>query len=232
MSDYLILENKFVGSDIALLFQSREFFHLHAQPGASYFELFHKGNVKAIVHFSPMGEDGNWRSPARGTFAGISFVEDLKFNELMSFLNGVESLLRAKGAKALEILPAPQAHDAVAFARQVYLLRSCGFETIRCDLNQSLEFDARSLSDRMSYGNLKRLRKCERDGLVARQLSLSDLSLVYDTLLINRNSKGNTLSMTLSQLQLMVDTFPQDVVLFGCPIGDHLASAAFCLRLS
>ena len=232
MNDFTFVENGFVGSDNFVLFQNPAFFSLHAQPGASYFELCHKGRTKANIHFTPVDGDNTWRSPARGTFAGLSFVEDLKFTELFSFLKNVEFSLRCKGAKVLEVLPAPQAHDVIAFARQIYLLRAFGFETTRCDLNQSLEIDARSLSERMSYGNLKRLRKCERDGLIAKQLPLSDLPLVYETLVINRASKGNSLSMSLAQLQQMVYAFPEDVVLFGCPHGQNLASAALCLRIS
>jgi hypothetical protein len=232
MSDYTIAENDFVGSDSVLLFQSHTFFQMHALSSACYFELCHKGKVKAHIHFTPVDGDGAWRSPARGTFGGLGFLEDTDLNELLLFFKNVESSLRTKGANALEILPAPQAYDPVAFAKQVYLLRSCGFEIIRCDLNQSLNIDERSLSDRMSYSNRKRLRKCEREGLVAMQLTLSDLPLVYQTLFINREKNGHTLSMSLAQLQLMVDTFPEDILLFGCSHENHLAAAAYCLRLS
>ena len=214
------------------LFHQPAFFLMHASSGGAYFELVHKGHSLACLHFTPINDKGTWRSPARGTFAGLSFAQDLKFRELFSFIEGVESSLRSRGAKYLEVLPPPQAHCAAAFAQQVYLLRSLGFETTQCDLNQSLEIDSRSLSDRMSYGNLKRLRKCEREGLVAQPLPISVLPQVYETLAINRANKGNSLSMTMTQLQKMADTFPQDIIMFGCPHGDHLAAAAVCLRLS
>lgn len=232
MSDFTLVENEFVGSDRKELFQQHAFFRLHAVRGGSYFDLCLKGRSAALIHFTPVDEEGTWRSPARGTFAGLSFDVDLKFRDLFTFFEGVESALLAKGAKSLEVLPAPQAHDASSFAKQVYLLRLFGFETIQCDLNQSLEIDNRSLSERMSYGNLKRLRKCNREGLVARQLPQSALPQVYETLAINRASKGNSMSMTLAQLQEMVDTLPENVLLFGCPNGGQLAAAALCLRLS
>lgn len=232
MSVYTLVENAFVGSDRNELFQQPAFFRLHAESGGVYFDLCHKGRSAALIHFTPVDREGAWRSPARGTFAGLSFDVDLKFRELFTFFEGVESALRAKGAKSLEVLPAPQAHSATNFAQQVYLLRLFGFETIQCDLNQSLEIDSRSLSERMTYGNLKRLRKCNREGLVARQLTHSDLPQVYETLSINRASKGNSMSMTLPQLQVMVDTLPENVILFGCSDGGQLAAAALCLRLT
>lgn len=232
MSDYTLLENAFIGSNRDELFQQPAFFRLHAESGGAYFELCRKDRAAALIHFTPVDGKDTWRSPARGTFAGLSFEADLKSRELFAFFEGVESALRAKGAKNLEVLPAPQAHNATLFAQQVYLLRLFGFEIVQCDLNQSLDIDSRSLSERMSYGNLKRLRKCNREGLVARQLPQSDLSQVYETLAINRASKGISMSMTLAQLQLMVETLPKNVILFGCSDGDHLAAAALCLRVS
>lgn len=232
MTDYSLVENAFVGSDRDELFQHEAFFRLHDELGGAYFELCRRGRAAAVIHFTQVDVEGTWRSPARGTFAGLSFDVDLKFRELSTFFEGVESALRAKGAKSLEVLPAPQAHNATNFAQQVYLLRLFGFETIQCDLNQSLEIDSRSLSERMNYGNLKRLRKCNREGLVARQLPHADLPQVYETLSINRANKGNSMSMTLTQLQVMVDTLPENIILFGCPDGGQLAAAALCLRLS
>ena len=231
-SPYKILENAFLGTKDLSLFHQPAFFRLHASSGGAYFELAHKGQSLACLHFTPVNDKGTWRSPARGTFAGLSFAPDLKSRELFSFFEGVESSLRSRGAKYLEVLPPPQAHGGAAFAQQAYLLWSLGFETTQCDLNQSLEIDSRSLSDRMTYGNLKRLRKCDREGLVAKPLPISALPLVYEALAINRANKGNSLSMTMTQLQTMADTFPQDIILFGCPHGNHLAAAALCLRLS
>jgi len=229
---HLILENAFLGTKEFPLFQQPAYFHLHASSDGVYFELAHKGLSVACIHFTRVNNEDTWRSPARGTFAGLSFSPDVKPRELFFFLEGVESSMRSRGAKCLEVLPPPQAHDTVAFAQQFYLLRSLGFEISQCDLNQSLEIDSRSLSDRMTYGNLKRLRKCTREGLIAQPLQISALPQVYETLAINRTSKGNNLSMTMAQLKSMIEMFPNDVILFGCPHGDRLAAAALCLRLS
>lgn len=232
MSEYTLIENGFVDTGCLELFQQPAFFRMHAPIEGAYFELRHKERILACVHFAPVDENGTWRSPARGTFAGLSFSADLKFRELTRFFSDVESALRRKGAKKLVILPAPQAHGASAFALQVYLLRSAGFEIEQCDLNQSLEIDKRSLRERMSYGNLKRLKKCEREGWLAERLPLASLPQVYSTLTTNRNAKGYSLSMSLVQLQTMCTTFPEAVILFGCHKNEQLASAAVCLKLS
>ena len=69
MSKNIFFENAFVGTDNDELFQCPAFFRLHAQLGASYFELCNKVNTKALIHFSPVDSEGTWRSPAKGTFA-------------------------------------------------------------------------------------------------------------------------------------------------------------------
>jgi hypothetical protein len=123
------------------------------------------------------------------------------------------------------------AHDPTAFATQTYLLRACGYETSQCDLNHSLEVDEQPLAERMSYGNLKRLRKGVRERLIAQALPGTDLPEVYDTIAANRASKGHEMSMSLSQLKAMADGFPEAVKLFGCRMGSELVAAAVCLQV-
>lgn len=232
MADYTFQDNVFLGADTTSLFQQAAFFRLHAGERGRFFEWAADCKVAASVHFTPVGEDGLWRSPANGTFAGFAFEPKFKVRDFFAFSDRIEATLREEGAKRLEVLPAPMSHDPVSFSNQLYLLRTCGYEMTRCDLNQSMEIDARSLSARMTYGNNKRLRKCQREGLLGKQLPLSALPEVYESLVANRSGKGHVLSMTLLQLQTMVDTFPTSIVLFGCQDGASLAAAGLCIRLS
>jgi hypothetical protein len=235
MGSYRLIENEFVGSKSAQvlggLFHQPAFFRLHAAGPASYFQWADDERVAASIHFTAAA-DGLWRSPARGTFAGYACRPDLPVEESFAFHDAVEARLAAQGARRIEVLPAPMAHDPVAFANQLYLLSARGYEITQCDLNQGLEVNMTPLTDRMTYGNVKRLRKCKREGLSAQPLPANSLGDVYDTLAVNRASKGHAMSMTLTQLQTMADTFPDALALFGCRDGERLAAAALCLRLS
>jgi hypothetical protein len=212
------------------LFQSRAFFELHAAGSGVFFEWAHGQRVVASIHLTPLS-DGLWRSPARGTFAGYAFEPSVSQEDLGAFHDAVLQSLVDRGARQIEILPAPMAHDAVAFTNQVYVLRSRGYAISQCDLNHSMEVTDQSLAERMTYGNLKRLRKCEREGLHAEQLPLQDLGAVYEVIEANRQAKGHAMSMSLSQLQTMAERFPDAIVLFGSRDGARLAAAALCLRL-
>lgn len=231
MSVLHILEDEFRGEPDSL-FHLPAFHALHRseRPGG-YFELFDGRQVRASIHFTAL-DDGTWRSPARGTFGGLWAGPELGLAELQSFLGQVDARLLAAGAQRAEVLPMPQVHDPVGFARSVYLFRALGYGVESCDLNHSLDVDERPLAERMSYGNRKRLNKCLREGLAAQELAAPELTQVYDALAANRQSKGYQLSMTLPQVQDMAERFSDRVVLFGVPTAGVLAAAALCFRLS
>jgi Acetyltransferase (GNAT) domain len=226
-----LLENRFVGPVLGSLFHSPDFHRLHARGAGLYFEWAVQGQVQASIHFTGQ-ENGLWRSPGRGTFAGYAWSPSLPLDSLWAFHQAVLQRLQAQGARQVQILTAPMAYDPLAFSQQTYLLRSTGFDITRCDLNQSLELDSRPLAEHISYGNLKRLRKCQREGVVAELLGPDALAAVVDTLTANRAAKGHTLSMTLEGLAQMQQRFPEQVFLYGAQAGHEQAAAAFCLRLN
>lgn len=231
MGELRLVDNGGSDGGPGCLFHAQAFFRLHARDAGHYFEWVHKGRVDASVHFT-RGDDGLWRSPARGTFAGYATRGGIRHEELFAFHSAVMARLADEGARQVEVLPAPMSHDPIAFANQVYALHAGGFRITRCDLDQSLEVTPLPLAERMDYANLKRLRKCRREGLAAQALPASALAAVYDTLAANRAAKGRGLSMTLPELQVMADRFPQAMRLFGCRDGERLIAAALCLRLS
>lgn len=218
------------------LFQQAHYFDFHARgeerADGRYFTWWIGDAPVASIHFTALA-DGCWRSPARGTYAGYAFVPELALDELLAFHDQVEQRLRRLGARVLEVLPVPMAHDPRAFSVQTYALRSRGFEVSRCDLNQSLDVDDRPLSERMSHGNRKRLAKCEREGLRCVQVDAEALAPVYDTIAANRAARGFPVSMSLAQLQAMAGEFPEVLRLFACQRdGDtEMAAAAVCLSL-
>lgn len=230
MSDSRLLENVFAAPSLGGLFHGPSFFRLHAGGRGCFFEWELDGQVVASVHFTPL-DGGLWRSPSRGTYAGFASVPGLRQEVMFDFHDAVLARLSRLGAKRVEVLPPPMAHDPVGFTNQVYLLHARGYTLTQCDINHSLQVDERALQERMSYGNVKRLRKCHKEGLQAVPLPPDALPRVYETLAANRASKGYAMSMTLSQLQEMAQQIPGAMHLFGCGAGDELAAAALCLRL-
>lgn len=231
MSAYRLLENAFAAPTLGSVFHGAAFHRLHAPDGGgAYFEWLSGDTVVASIHFTQTAA-GHWRSPARGTFGGFACAPGLRLDALFEFHDAVLARLAQLGAATVEILPPPMAHDAAAFSNQMYVMATRGYAITQHDLNHTLEVDPRGLDERMSYGNLKRLRKCEREGLTARPLPQHALAAVYDTLAANRAAKGHELSMSLAQLERMAAQLPGVMHLFGCGDVGSLAAAALCLRL-
>lgn len=232
MSTYTLAINAFKTAGNESLFHGPAFFALHDNGTGLYYEwLDDAGAPVARIHFTETAKN-YWRSPARGTFAGFDFKTGLDLEALFQFLDAYEADLKARGAQTIEILLPPAAHNPEAFSLTFYLLHARQYETARCDLNYSLNVDTTPLFGRISYGNQKRIKKCRREGFTSAELPLSDLPKVYETLAVNRASKGNALSMSLEQLQAMAQALPGTLVLFGAQSGDVLAASAICLRLS
>lgn len=211
------------------LFHRPEFYHLHADQESVFFEWLVDEKVVASIHFGPIG-DGLWRSPARGTYAGYWTTPAISVDELLAFHAAVETRLKVLGATSLEILPVPEAHSQSRFAIQCYALLSSGFRIGQCDLNYTARMDG-PLSERMSYGNRKRLKKCANEGLIAERLPLQDIDAVYAVIAANREGKGYPLSMTLEQVREMAVAFPEDLLLFGMTSAGELIAGAICLRV-
>lgn len=224
-----LLENAFRHTPDSL-FHRPAFFRLHATAEARLFEWLVDDAVIASIHFAPTGE-GRWRSPTRGTYAGYWTNPTVAIEELLAFHLAVESRLTELGARSIEILPAPEAYDVPGFAIQLYVLQSSGYQIGQCDLNYTASTEGAPPSERMNYGNRKRLKKCEREGLIASLLPIGALEAVHSAIAANRQAKGYELSMTLDQLKEMATAFPDDMLLFGIPADQELAAAALCLKV-
>jgi RimJ/RimL family protein N-acetyltransferase len=226
-----LVENAFMPSNIDLLFNQPEYFRLHDNGSGRFFQWQESDRVVGAVHFTEVAE-GIYRSPALGTFGGYSFDGDPNPPRMLAFHDAIEHRLRGIGARELEILLAPADHDQAAFATVVYVLQSRGFQIGRTDLNYSLEVNGDPFDQRISYGNRKRLKKCAREGVLARQLGNDCLADVYDVIARNRAQKNYPVSMTLEALSQMVELFPDRFSLFGAEHDGTLIASAVCIALT
>lgn len=226
-----ILENSFHQNCTDNFFCNPTFYKKISSKESVYFELKSKNQIAAKIFFSAL-PDSKWRSPGRGTYSGYVFDDNLPISDLFSFHQSVCQTISKKGGKYIEILLPPQSHDPVSFSKQFYMLLSDGFFVSRCDLNYSLNINSDNFLDRISYGNIKRCKKCSREGWIANQLPTSSLIDVYKTIETNRKSKGNVVSMALTELQEMVELFPDKYVLFGIEVNSILIASAICIRVS
>lgn len=233
MSDYKFVHNCFYEPNLGAIFQHKSFLDLHNQSSDFfYFEYLKFDKVIASIYFCKSLND-RWRSPLRGTFSGLHFGADVKLNELLDFMMQVEDFMRGHGAKSLEILAPPLAHQTSLNSRQIYLLYSLGYQFNQCDLNYTMTVSPQPFENYLSVGNKKRLKKCRRSNLFAARLPINNLPQVFEVIEKNRKEKGYKVSMTLIELENMANTFSKETYLFGVQdlSKQALIAGAVCFRI-
>jgi hypothetical protein len=238
-----LLVDVFAPSAPTHIFNTPEFFRLHAKGGAlgHYFQLVDSKSdtVLATLHFTEISP-GFYRSPARGTFGGISCNHDPSLEQLEAFVRAIEHFLVARGGKKFQVLLAPASHNLSLFSTSVSLLSRQGYEVRRqdlndeliVDLNYDLLVDVAPLSEHMDYGNRKRLNKCLREGFVSARLGKDRYAEAYEVIAQNRRRKNFPVSMDFSSIMTLVDMFDEDISFFGIDRADELVAAAICVAVS
>lgn len=232
-----LLVDVFAAGPRTHLFNTPEFFRLHAGTGTRghYFQLAEHAGEQALacVHFTEVSP-GTWRSPARGTFGSFSLANQGSTDDLELLLHGAERYLAALGAQELVMVQPPGGHDAVQVADSTGMLLRNGYTTLYPDINQDLQVDERTLPERMSRGNLKRFRKCEREGWQFVQLPPERHGQAYQLIADNRRRRGHPLTMTHEGVIAMEKLFPGRVPYFGLVRDgnpDDMAASAICMRI-
>ncbi|WAG77622.1 GNAT family N-acetyltransferase [Metapseudomonas furukawaii] len=226
----MLAVDRFLTQEGLALFNTPAFFQLHAIGRAHYFQWLQGGRAVACIHFTEV-KPGLFRSPARGTYAGLSSLPEVRTEELAAFLAAVQEHLRALGAQRLEVLLPPARHDVAQFSNQYYLMRALGFVETGLDLNFGMAVTAQPFIERIAPNNQRRLRKCRREGLLATQLDDGELGAVHALLEEHHRHKGYPMSMSRAQLQTMLELFPGQLRLFGCQHGERLVAAAICVQI-
>ena len=234
---YEIRINEFLRGGVTHIFNEPAYFQLHAsRKDDCYFQLVRRSDTKVCATLAFYAEpQGHFVSPRRGTFGGPSISPDLDVAEVERFIQDVLAHVAELGAHSLEMKCAPFSHDPALSSIVANVLFRAGATLSGFDLNYDLRVDARPLSARMDYGSRKRLQKCMREGFVAAQSDASELGRVYEVIRANRQRRAFPMTMSVSQLQDMLTTFPDRVKLFAVfadTTRTQIVAAAICVAIS
>lgn len=228
MAIHTLSVNRFVDPRRYHLFYSEDFFKLHDDGTGRYYEWLDQDNRPVAAIHAGQIEPGVWRSPFRGTFAGFDFTDDLP----VAFIDAVLADLKAQGAKSLEVLFAPSAHNPHKDEIAVKTLKNAGFSITREDVNFTIDVTDTPLSQRMRSQQKQRIQKCLNKNFTVSEAPVDRLPAVYSIIAANAKARGFSVSMTLDQLEAMHAALPGSLVPFAVMHGDIIASAAVCVRIS
>lgn len=231
-----LLVDLFAPSAPTHIFNTPEFFKLHAGgDGAKghYFQLAERksGTVLAVLHFTETSP-GSYRSPARGTFGGISAPAELSLESIEAFAGAVETVLRDIGATSLHIVMPPASHDAPMLAKCFNVFTRRGFCVAGQEINYDLDVNKTPFSGRIDYGNRKRLNKCLREGFATVRLGPDSRESAYQIIAENRRRKGYPVTMDFPAILAMIDLFGDRMRFFGVTRDSGLVAAAICIAVS
>jgi hypothetical protein len=229
--------NHFLPADGNHIFNEADYFKLHS--GSSndvYAQLVRTGDnrVCATISFYESGDKVR-ASPKRGTFGGLGLNCPLDAQTVERFLVVLFDHLKANGAREIDLKCAPFSHDLPLSSLVSNILLRRGAVITSQELNHDMAIDARPFSERIGYGNAKRIRKCLREGFIAEQIDVSWFEDAYNVIRDNRLRRGYPVSMTAEQLGTMVETFPGRLHFFAVYPDSRklrIVAAAICIAVS
>jgi len=230
---YQVLVNEFVSCDWCTIFNTSDFFNLHKNGRAFYFQLClgHPRQSVGVVHFTEV-EPGSFRSPRRGTFGGFEFNRPLRVELMERFVDEVEQVLEENGARRIELLDPPANFDACNAGVLANVLCRRGYVPQTPDLAYLLPIDRNPLWEKLKPSRRQRIHRCQREGITVAQLGPDRHKEVYDVIAENRMTKHFPVTMSYDAIQEMVHAFPDRMIFFGAFDGDSMIASSICVKVS
>lgn len=219
------------------IFNEPEYFRVHwMSENDVYAQLVRSSDsrVYATLAFHETS-NGIFVSPGRGTFGGVSLNNGLDLLVVEKFLRAVTDHLRGRGAKRIRVRCAPASHDPSLFAIVFNTLSRLDFQPERPEINYDMRVDSRLFTERVDYGNVKRIRKAEREGFICERVDAALLPALHELLEKNRARMGISISMSIAQLAEMANIFPERFHLFAAyrdASRQNLVAAAVSIELA
>lgn len=214
------------------IFNSVEYFLLHKSSNSIYLCFYLENNIVGACHFSEK-EKGIWRSPIIGTFGSIDFNEKLDLTMKNEAIILLIDYFKNKNANQIILLSAPFSHNLHNSSTLFNILLNNGFSILNQDINHSINVDGLSLIEKMKRNNKKRIKKCDREGIVFEQVHSEDsIKEVYKIIKSNRDYKGFSISMSFEQIIEMYNRFPGEMYFFQSTFGYKGIAASICIKIN
>lgn len=219
------------GLDWMDFFNTPEFFNFSFSTNSKFLSFFQKDELIGVCNLAKINE--RFVSPVIGTFGGISLLPGLSSDIILKITACFSNYIDLNNLRPLDVILKPICHNLSQQSTLLSGLLSNGFLIDFVDLDQYLKVDDLSFAEKLKRNNLKRLNKC----LVANfTFSLvsdnSDLLIVYNTIKLNRESKGYSMSLTFEQVLKSKNYFPNRYFFFAAKNAQGLVVASsICLNL-
>lgn len=203
-----------------------------SRDGWSAFSLIDADAKKIVaqIHFHISNEVAS--SPYKAPFGSFEFSTFLSPEALFKFIVDVENTLKEKGVRKIQIKDTPQIYRPEQAALLSVLLQDAGYKISATEIHTSIAVDEKPWGDKISYAELKRLKKGKRENLVFARLDESNFEKIYKFIQSCRQERGTSLSLTLDEIKNVAAFCVEDFLLFSVFQGDEMIAASVSLKVN
>ena len=211
------------------LFHNPEFLALKGKSGWRSFFVTHPKQKKVVVSLFLHVEGDVASSSRQSPFGTIEFSSDILPETLYKFLEFVEGKLA--GIRKIIIKSSPFYYDAAKSGLLQTFLFNRGYEVIDAEVGAVLPITA-SFEDGLNRLEKRHLKKCVESDLHYIFHDVKELENIYAFIHSCRQRKGYPLSMTLQELLLAAEAFPDRYLPVGVYHQNELIAASIAVRIT
>jgi hypothetical protein len=206
--------------------------HLALQSPKDWLSFFIQDNnaseIKGAVYFNL--KDHEAKSAVKSPFGSFLFSDSVSRDQLVEFVQFVESELKNAGTGIVLIKNQPQTYSKKNEMLHEVMLE-CGYAIGSEETSAVISVTDKSFESGLHKSEKKRLRKCRENDLVFEIMLLTQLQKIYIFLEACRKEKGYALSMTFNEIQELVRVFPERVILTTVISKNQIIAANISIRV-
>ncbi|MCU0446165.1 MAG: GNAT family N-acetyltransferase [Microscillaceae bacterium] len=223
---------KYARAFVGFLFNEPE--HIGQQADNQWFSfyLLDSKNKKLVARFSVCWQGAQGFSPARAPFGSIELGEDLNLEILHWYWQFIEDFLLKKNIQSLEIKNYPFAYAPSNATHLTNLFLQNGFQIVQTDLNYHIPISLLGFEPYLAPMELRRLRKCQKNGFYFQKWDSPDLAIVYEFILKARTRKNYPMSLNYIDFESLFLRFPADFQVFTLSFQGELAALTVAVSVN
>lgn len=225
-------------SELPAFYQPGFFFneprHLHQQTTGPFYVLsaLNRRTGRAEARCAFFVDADQAISPATAPFGSVEFAEILPESVLDAFIQTLVNAVRAVGAlTTLRLVNYPNCYAPEQAARLSVALLRHGFQRIEAHQTFFLPITPEPFEQTIVAAERRRLRKCREAGFRADHWPLPNIARVVAFLEETRRQQGYALTLLTERLTSLLQTFPEQFVVFTVRDDAQLAALTVAVRV-
>jgi hypothetical protein len=214
----------------SFLFNDKRHLQLQAETWLNFY-LLRNADHKVIAHLPLFIQGQKAYTPFRAPFGSFSLVRQIIPLVLYQFIQECEKQLLKKKVTHLQLKEPP-----LFYRRNGELLHTIlfnlGYSASLAEVSSGVTIDQIKFEEKIQERKQRKLRQMKIKGFLFKKMKIDELDTVYNFLLKCRTQRGQSLSMTLKELQATVAVFTDSFLLSGVYFQKELAAASISIKLN